>query len=133
VTKEIKGKNGGTLNQYEPGESGNPAGMKKGSKNFSTKVKEFLNSKSVSIDEDGNIEHPDLTNFEVALIALMQKANQGDSRAFNALLDRAAGKPHQTSETKFVHKQVVDYELLNEFAPFLKEAFEKKPKKETKH
>ncbi len=69
---------------WKKGESGNPKGRPKGSRNRSTIVRELLEAKATD-GESGQVADQ-LTR------ALIKKAAEGDVRAFKELMDSAYGK-----------------------------------------
>ena len=91
--------------QFKPGESGNPNGRRKGSKNVKATYEELLNAdkiemiitingakKHVNIDTDGN-------TLRDAICALdMGRALAGKDKAIDRILDRTEGKPTQKQE-----------------------------------
>lgn len=74
--------------QFKPGQSGNPNGRPKGAKNFKTVLEGELLAK-VPIKEHGKVRK--VQKQEAMVKAVLQKAMQGDVKAFNALV-AAAGK-----------------------------------------
>ena len=86
-------KNYSNLKPWKPGQSGNPAGRKPGSKNVSTIVRELLeqNAKDSVL---GDIPLSDLTNgmptsyVQAMVLVMIQKALEGDVRAVRWLADR---------------------------------------------
>ena len=70
------------LKSWQKGQSGNPRGKKKGTKNRKTIVREMLES----VDNSG------LTTTERIVKALIKKALKGDVKAFHALMDSGYGK-----------------------------------------
>ena len=91
--------------QFKPGESGNPNGRRKGSKNVKATYEELLNAdkiemiitingakKRVNIDTNGN-------TLRDAICALdMARALAGKDKAIDRILDRTEGKPTQKQE-----------------------------------
>lgn len=82
------------LNQWQPGQSGNPSGREKGSKNRSTILKKWIES-------DCNITDPS-TGKEIAVtiedkiaLALIGKAINGDIAAIREVYDSIYGKLEQ--------------------------------------
>lgn len=82
------------LGKWKPGQSGNPAGKKKGVPHSKTRLKRLL-----EITEDlTNPITKEVEGFTVAEqldLAQIVKAKKGDTRAYNALMDRFEGKPTQ--------------------------------------
>jgi hypothetical protein len=72
--------------QFRPGQSGNPAGRRKGLRNFRTDVRKALGI-VVKIKEGGRTRSRSAQ--ETALRILLQKMYQGDLRALDRLLELA--------------------------------------------
>lgn len=85
------------LNQFKEGQSGNPSGRPKGSRNRSTIVREILELLEKS-------KHPitgkeeNLTQEEIMTLAVLNKARKGDVKAYQALMDSGYGAPKQQTE-----------------------------------
>ncbi|NNL18619.1 MAG: hypothetical protein HKP37_07760 [Boseongicola sp.] len=87
--------------QFKKGESANPNGRPKGSRNFNTDLEKVLNT-MVTVSENG---HPrKVSSQQAALMRLREKALKGDVRAIDRLLElaqkHAAEKEASRSETK---------------------------------
>jgi hypothetical protein len=80
------------INQFKEGESGNPNGRPKGTKNLSTILKAML-EEDVEVVIDGKKERRQFQ--EVIIRKLLKKANDGDIRAINEIFDRVEGKAKQ--------------------------------------
>jgi len=82
---------------YQKGQSGNPKGRPKGSKNRSTIAKKWLsveqNQKNPLTNQDEDMSQEDLIT-----LALIKKARKGDVQAYQKLLDSAYGAPVQQIE-----------------------------------
>jgi hypothetical protein len=82
---------------WEKGESGNPAGRPKGSKNRSTIARQWLevnqNLKNPLTGENETMSQEDLMT-----LALIKKAREGDVNAYKALMDSGYGAPVQQIE-----------------------------------
>jgi len=82
---------------YEKGQSGNPKGRPKGSKNRSSVAKKWLsveqNQKNPLTNKDEDMSQEDLIT-----LALIKKARKGDVQAYQKLLDSAYGAPVQQIE-----------------------------------
>ena len=82
---------------WEQGESGNPNGRPKGSKNRSTIAKYWLevnqNLKNPLTGENQTMSQEDLMT-----LALIKKARDGDVNAYKALMDSGYGAPIQQIE-----------------------------------
>ena len=90
---------------YKPGESGNPAGRKKGSRNRSTIVREMLERAaldSVKESQKGAMgeDFDPATVADQITAAVVAKALLGDVQAFNSLLDSGYGKLKETVENQ---------------------------------
>lgn len=72
--------------RFKKGESGNPKGRPKGSRNFSTDVLATL-KKPVPVRENG--QQKTVSTQEAALLRLREKALGGDPRALDRLLELA--------------------------------------------
>lgn len=80
------------LNQFKPGESGNPSGRPRGTKNLSTILREML-QEEIEVDVNGKKEKKTLS--DVLVRKLLKKANDGDVRAIQEVFDRTEGKAKQ--------------------------------------
>jgi len=82
---------------WEKGESGNPNGRPKGSKNRSTIARHWLqvnqNLKNPLTGENETMSQEDLMT-----LALIKKAREGDVNAYKALMDSGYGAPVQQIE-----------------------------------
>lgn len=82
---------------FKKGESGNPNGRPKGSKNRSTIVQKWLevnqSLKNPITGVDENMSQEDLMT-----LALIKKAREGDVQAYKALMDSGYGSPIQQIE-----------------------------------
>ena len=85
------------LKPFEKGESGNPNGRPKGSKNRSTIARQWLevnqNLKNPLTGENETMSQEDLMT-----LALIKKAREGDVAAYKALMDSGYGSPVQQIE-----------------------------------
>jgi len=81
--------------QWTKGQSGNPAGKKKGTKNRSTIIREMLDMMVQVKDDNGNEVWQ--SNEYLMVQAMVNKAiEKGDVSAFNALYDNLYGKLKDT-------------------------------------
>jgi hypothetical protein len=78
--------------KFKEGESGNPNGRPKGSRNLSTILKEML-EEEVEVNIDGKKERRQFK--DVIIRKLIKKANDGDLRAIQEVFDRTEGKSKQ--------------------------------------
>jgi hypothetical protein len=95
VTKQKKGRgNAQNLKPYKKGQSGNPNGRPKGSRNFNTIIKEILELRLKDLNPNMNVpEHlKKKTNKEIMVMKQVSKAAAGNQRAFEYLVDRIDGK-----------------------------------------
>ena len=86
---------------WEKGESGNPNGRPKGSRNRSTIARQWLevnqNLKNPLTGESENMSQEDLMT-----LALIKKAREGDVSAYKALMDSGYGAPLQQVEQTII-------------------------------
>jgi hypothetical protein len=75
-----------THSQFRPGQSGNPAGRRKGVRNLMTDVKRTLRV-PVKVKEGGRTRK--ISTQEGALMRLREKALQGDARALDRVIELA--------------------------------------------
>jgi len=73
--------------QFKPGQSGNPKGRPRGSKNTATVVKEAM-SKRITIRENGRAQS--ISALEAIVRVLLQNAVSGDHKAVTTLLQLQA-------------------------------------------
>ena len=96
INNEMAGK-GQIEPRWEKGESGNPNGRPKGSKNRSTIARQWLevnqNLKNPLTGENETMSQEDLMT-----LALIKKAREGDVNAYKALMDSGYGAPVQQIE-----------------------------------
>lgn len=90
------------LKLWEKGNSGNPnPGRKKGSKNITTYLKQYLEKKTIKQIQDLKFvqelgDGKKITNAEAIALKLIHKALfEGDIRAIENIQDRIEGKPGQ--------------------------------------
>lgn len=83
--------------EFKKGQSGNPNGRPKGSKNRSTIAKYWL-----SIEQDLKNpltgENETMSQEDLMTLALIKKAREGDVNAYKALMDSGYGAPVQQVE-----------------------------------
>ena len=82
------------LKPFKKGESGNPSGRPKGSRNRSTIAKKWLNVSKVGKNPITG-EEEELTQEDIMTLAQIRKAISGDTSAYKALEDSAYGAPIQ--------------------------------------
>lgn len=85
------------LIRFKKGQSGNPKGRPKGSKNRSTVARKWL---SVEQDLKNPItsEVETMSQEDLMTLALIKRAREGDTTAYQKLLDSAYGAPVQQIE-----------------------------------
>lgn len=99
--------------QFKPGQSGNPSGRRRGSRNLRTDLVEILNGEVVAVSEDGH--ERTLSRQEVVLLTLFDKAKQGNVGAIMALLNMAA-KFVETAEAPAANElSAGDQKILENF------------------
>jgi len=76
-----------TNSRFRPGQSGNPAGRRKGVRNLSTDVKDTLRV-PVKVKEGGRSRT--MSTQRGALMLLREKALKGDARSLDLLIDLAS-------------------------------------------
>lgn len=79
--------------KFQPGESGNPAGRPKGSRNLSTILKEML-EEEITVDL-GDGKKAKKAFKEVIIRKLIKKAADGSEKAIATIFDRVDGKAQQ--------------------------------------
>lgn len=72
---------------WKPGQSGNPKGRPKGSRHFSTLIREAITKVA---EDTGTSDDKEIVR------ALVEKAKAGDLKAVDMVLDRVDGKAEQT-------------------------------------
>lgn len=82
---------------YKKGQSGNPKGRPKGSKNRSTIAKKWLQVIK-EIENPLTLESEELSQEDLITLALLKKAANGDVNAYKALMDSGYGSPVQQVE-----------------------------------
>lgn len=84
--------------QFKKGQSGNPKGRPKGSKNFQTIVSDIMNQKVAAPGGDGR---KTLTVLELGALAQAKKMIAGDDKAFrNLTAIHQAGEEKQTLQAQ---------------------------------
>ena len=85
------------LIRYKKGQSGNPKGRPKGSKNRSTIAKKWLQVEQ-DLKNPLTSEIETMSQEDLMTLALIKKARDGDATAYQKLLDSAYGAPVQQIE-----------------------------------
>lgn len=99
-------------NLKEPWKEGdpspNPSGRPKGSLNSATVIRRWLEAKEKSKNPVTG-QDEELTQMDIIALKQLEKARKGDTRAFDALIDRTEGRPKQTFEGSLMpSKKTVD-------------------------
>jgi hypothetical protein len=97
--------------RFKPGQSGNPEGKKPGTKNAATIISKWLEAKTKSLNPITQSEE-ELTQEDIIVLKQLAKARNGDTRAFDTLMDRVFGKAiqsidHTTAGDKIENKEIV--------------------------
>lgn len=94
----IIGKNGNVLIPFQPGQSGNPGGMKKGTRHLSTILRQLLNEE-ITVVLNGNtmrITRADALMLEKIRLATSSEHDYVRLAAIKDIEDRLEGKPMTT-------------------------------------
>jgi hypothetical protein len=85
------------LRHFNKGESGNPNGRPKGSKNRSTIAKKWL---ELTMNETNPLTNQieNLSQEDIITLKQIEKAKDGDSNAYKLLMDSTYGMPQQQTE-----------------------------------
>lgn len=111
--------------QFQPGQSGNPNGVPKGTKHISTWIQELLNDEefeAILIDsKKGAVEFKGAP-LKAIIMTARHKAVQGDDKAREWLAKYGWGQKLQLSNDPEnpINTPVASPELVNEFVEFLK-------------
>jgi len=101
------------LIRYKKGQSGNPKGRPKGSKNRSCVAKKWL-SVEQDLKNPLTSEMETMSQEDLMTLALIKKARDGDSTAYQKLLDSAYGAPVQQIEQTNIELPFFDLEDAEE-------------------
>ena len=101
------------LIRYKKGESGNPKGRPKGSKNRSCVAKKWL-SVEQDLKNPLTSETETMSQEDLMTLALIKKARAGDATAYQKLLDSAYGAPVQQIEQTNIELPFFDLEDAEE-------------------
>lgn len=88
--------------------SPNPAGKPKGP-TAKTIIRKWLSAKE-TVDNTITGKKQKLSQLDIIILEQLKKAKEGDTPAFNALLDRAEGKPKQIQEITGLDGQPIQTE-----------------------
>ena len=81
--------------QFKEGESGNPNGRPKGSRNLSTILREMLNE-DIEVTENGEKSKKKLQDIIVRKLIVKAQKGEGDLKAIKEIFDRLEGRPAQS-------------------------------------
>ena len=95
--------------QFKPGQSGNPRGRPKGSKNFATMFAEAMSRPVTVRDKKGKIRT--LSKQELMVEVMVNKALAGDPKAF-AMVVQFADKFEVFKKLTINHRELVNSALL---------------------
>ena len=90
---------------WKKGESGNPAGYKKGQKNRSTIARLWLETTQKAKNPITG-EEQILSQEDLGTLALVKKMREGDVSAYKALMDSGYGAPIQQVEQTIVEQPI---------------------------
>ena len=96
---------------YKKGQSGNPAGRPKGSKNRSTIIKEIL-SLMVQVKDHNGDEVWQSNEYRMVQAMVNKAIEKGDVAAFNALYDNLYGKLKDTVDMNTTEQVNHDFRKL---------------------
>jgi hypothetical protein len=107
--RKVKGGKGGEIHLLEKGETANPNGRPKGSKNRSTILRKWLETKEKIKNPITGAEEQ-VTVEDAVILALIGKARKGDVAAIREILDTNYGKLTDSFsiETSDIKKTVSD-------------------------
>lgn len=92
----------GNLKSWKPGQSGNPDGRPKGSRNLKTIIKSLLNDTSV-YDRLSDWEYTDKSNtpIEAIVLTLVTKAVDGDTKSAELLFKYGYDKDERDDSVRY--------------------------------
>jgi uncharacterized protein (UPF0216 family) len=102
-------------NQFKKGQSGNPKGRPKGSKNRFKLLNDIANEKVKVVQEDGTVIK--ISKTELMLLQAVNKASKGDLKAFLAIskmLDLGEAK-NEAIEAKEKSISISDEKIIQDF------------------
>lgn len=97
--KQLTGREKSNLNlrKFQPGNNANPLGRPVGARSRSTIARKWLDF-TITRTNELTGETESLTAEELITLAMIKKAAQGDSKAYQALMDSGFGKPVQSTD-----------------------------------
>lgn len=94
--------------KFQKGESGNPNGRPKGSKNRSTIARKWLEVNQ-KLKNPLTSEEETMSQEDLMTLALIKKAREGDVHAYKALMDSGYGAPIQQIEGTLIESKLPDW------------------------
>ena len=94
-----------TKHEFKKGESGNPNGRPKGSKNRSTIARKWLEVNQ-SLKNPLTNQEETMSQEDLMTLALIKKARDGDVNAYKALMDSGYGAPLQQIEQTILEQPI---------------------------
>jgi hypothetical protein len=91
--------------EFKKGESGNPAGRPKGSKNRSTIARQWLETTQKAKNPITGVEEI-LTQEDLGTLAMVKKMREGDVSAYKELMNSAYGAPLQQIEQTILEQPI---------------------------
>ena len=85
------------LKPFKKGQSGNPKGREKGSRNRSTIAKHWLEMEEMAKNPITGVKER-MQQQDIMTLALIKKARSGDVQAYKELMDSSFGKALQKTE-----------------------------------
>jgi hypothetical protein len=92
--------------KFKKGQSGNPNGRPKGSRNRSTIARQWLEANEVIVNPLTKKKEK-LSQEDIMTLALINKARKGDVNAYKALMDSGYGAPTQQVEQTIEDKRTL--------------------------
>lgn len=103
------------LKPFAEGQSGNPKGRPKGSRNRSTIAKIWLSASQVQKNPISGKDE-ELTQEDIITLQQINKARKGDTQAYKALLDSAYGAPKQEVEHAGSQENPIKFTITKTYA-----------------
>lgn len=110
--KKIKQDHGGAIVHAEKGETANPNGRPKGTRNRATIVREWLETMESYVNPITK-EKERLSQADIITLALINKARKGDVAAYKELMDSCFGKISDQLDMSIYDKK----KTVNDFFP----------------
>lgn len=123
--KEVRGRNGGILKVPEKGETNNPKGKPKGTKNRSTIARQILEMAAILPQESymflselvPGLSEKFTIEETMTLIQVAKAITDKDTQAYKALLDSAYGAPKQEIEHSGDEENPIKFTITKTYAP----------------